>query len=212
MQHPLYQQAYYLKSAPNLSHCPPDEGYEVAFAGRSNAGKSSALNVITSQKSLARTSKTPGRTQMINFFALNQAEGEKAEMRKLVDLPGYGFAKVNLKMKQAWQAGLTEYIESRQSLRGLILLMDVRHPMTDIDQVMLDWTLALDLPVHILLTKADKLKKGPASASLLKLKKQLKADYPHATAQLFSALKRTGLEQVWQQLDTWMAYERPVKV
>ncbi len=206
MQHPLYQQAYYLKSAPNLSHCPLDEGYEVAFAGRSNAGKSSALNVITSQKALARTSKTPGRTQMINFFALDEA----AE-RKLVDLPGYGFAKVNLKMKRAWEAGLAEYIEKRQSLKGLILLMDVRHPMTEIDQVMLDWTLDLELPVHILLTKADKLKKGPANSTLLKLKKQLKEQYPHATAQLFSSLKRTGLDQVWHKLDEWMAYERPVK-
>ncbi len=202
-QHPLYQQAHYLKSAPDLSHCPPDEGFEVAFAGRSNAGKSSALNVITSQKSLARTSKTPGRTQMINFFALD----EQAQ-RKLVDLPGYGFAKVNLKMKRAWEAGLAEYIEKRQSLKGLVLLMDVRHPMTEIDQVMLDWTLDLELPVHILLTKADKLKKGPANATLLKLKKQLKEQYPHATAQLFSSLKRTGLDQAWNKLDEWFEYER----
>ncbi|GAB6035105.1 ribosome biogenesis GTP-binding protein YihA/YsxC [Galenea microaerophila] len=202
MQHPLYQRAYYLKSAPDLAHCPPDEGIEVAFAGRSNAGKSSALNVITSQKALARTSKTPGRTQMINFFALDEA----AE-RKLVDLPGYGFAKVNLKIKRAWEAGLTEYIENRQSLKGLILLMDVRHPMTEMDQIMLEWTRDLDLPVHILLTKADKLKKGPAKSTLLKLQNQLKADYPHATAQLFSSLKRTGLEQVYQKLDSWMDYE-----
>jgi GTP-binding protein len=204
MQHPLYQQAVYLKSAPDLSHCPPDEGYEVAFAGRSNAGKSSALNVITSQKSLARTSKTPGRTQMINFFQCD-------EQRKLVDLPGYGFAKVNLKMKRAWEAGLAEYIEKRQSLKGLILLMDVRHPLTDIDEVMLEWTGDLQIPVHILLTKADKLKKGPASASLLKVKKVLKEHYPHASVQLFSSLKRTGLPEVWSKLDEWMEYERPIK-
>jgi len=202
MQHPLYQRAYYLKSAPDLAHCPPDEGIEVAFAGRSNAGKSSALNVITSQKALARTSKTPGRTQMINFFALDEAVE-----RKLVDLPGYGFAKVNLKIKRAWEAGLTEYIENRQSLKGLILLMDVRHPMTEMDQIMLEWTRDLDLPVHILLTKADKLKRGPAKSTLLKLQNQLKTDYPHATVQLFSSLNRMGLEQVYQKLDSWMDYK-----
>jgi GTP-binding protein len=204
MQHPLYQKAHYLKSAPDLSHCPPDEGYEVAFAGRSNAGKSSALNVITSQKSLARTSKTPGRTQMINFF---ECDAE----HKLVDLPGYGYAKVNLGVKKAWEAGLSAYVEERNALVGMILLMDSRMPPTEIDMVMLDWTLSMDLPVHVLLTKSDKLKKGPAKANLLKLQALLKQQYPHATAQLFSSLKRTGLDQAWQKLDEWMAFERPQK-
>lgn len=204
MQHPLYQKATYLTSAPDLSHCPQDDGYEVAFAGRSNAGKSSALNVITSQKRLAKTSKTPGRTQLINFFACD-------ESHKLVDLPGYGFAKVNVKTKRAWEKGLSEYIEARQSLRGLIMLMDSRMPPTEIDLTLLDWTLDMELPVHILLTKSDKLKKGPAQASLLKLKTLLKEEYPHATAQLFSSLKRQGLDQVWQKLDGWMEFERPVK-
>lgn len=204
MQHPLYQKAEYLKSAPDLSHCPEDIGYEVAFAGRSNAGKSSALNVITSQKSLARISKTPGRTQMINFFSCD-------EEHKLVDLPGYGYAKVNLKVKKAWEAGLSAYIEEREALKGLVLLMDSRMPPTEIDRVMLDWTLSMDLPVHVLLTKADKLKKGPAQANLLKLKKELAENYPHATAQLFSSLKRQGLDTVWQKLDIWMDYERPNK-
>lgn len=205
MQHPLFQQATYLKSAPNLSSCPEDVGYEVAFAGRSNAGKSSALNVITSQKSLARTSKTPGRTQLINFFTCD-------EERSLVDLPGYGFAKVNINVKKAWEAGLAEYIEKRTALKGLILLMDCRMPPTDIDIVMLDWTKALDLPVHVLLTKADKLSKNQAQASLFKLQDMLKTQYPHATAQLFSSLKRQGLEQAWAKLEGWMNYERPVKV
>lgn len=204
MQHPLYQQAHYLKSAPDLSHCPEDLGYEVAFAGRSNAGKSSALNVLTSQRSLARTSKTPGRTQMINFF-------ECDEQRRLVDLPGYGYAKVNINVKQAWEAGLSAYVEKRECLRGMILLMDVRLPPTEIDMVMLDWTLDLGLPVHVLLTKSDKLKKGPAQANLLKLKKLLKESYPHATAQLFSSLKRQGVDVAWQKLDEWMEYERPPK-
>jgi GTP-binding protein len=162
------------------------------------------LNVITSQKSLARTSKTPGRTQMINFFECD------AEHR-LVDLPGYGYAKVNVNVKRAWEAGLSEYIEKRQCLRGMILLMDCRMPPTDIDIVMLDWTASLELPVHVLLTKSDKLKKGPAKAALLALQKTLKEQYPHATAQLFSSLKREGLDQVWKKLDEWMAYERPVK-
>lgn len=204
MQHPLYQQAKYLKSVPTLNLCPEELNYEVAFAGRSNAGKSSALNVITSQKALARTSKTPGRTQLINFFTLD-------EERALVDLPGYGFAKVNVKVKRAWEAGLSEYIEKRPQLKGVVLLMDSRMPPTDIDITMLDWTLSLDLPVHILLTKSDKLKKGPAKSSLLKLRKMLKEEYPHATAQLFSSLKRDGLDEVWQKLDQWFEYERPAK-
>lgn len=204
MQHPLYQQAVYRMSVPTLAQCPDDYTHEVAFAGRSNAGKSSALNVLTSQKSLARTSKTPGRTQLINFFPVD-------ETRSLVDLPGYGFAKVNIKIKRAWEAGLSEYIEERPQLNGLVLLMDCRMPPTEIDLVMLDWTLDIELPVHILLTKADKLKKGPANASLLKLKKLLAEEYPHATAQLFSALKRQGVDQAWQKLDEWMEYERPVK-
>jgi len=204
MQHPLYQQASYLTSAPDLSHCPVDEGFEVAFAGRSNAGKSSALNVITSQRGLAKTSKTPGRTQLINFF-------ECDEQRKLVDLPGYGFAKVNIQVKRNWEKGLSQYIQSRGALKGMILLMDSRMPPTDIDLTMLDWTLDIELPVHVLLTKSDKLKKGPAQNSLLKLKKVLEADYPHATCQLFSSLKRQGLDTVWQKLDGWMEYERPVK-
>ncbi len=205
MQHPLYQQATYLKSVPTLALCPDDLTHEVAFAGRSNSGKSSALNVITSQKSLARISKTPGRTQLINFFPVD-------ETRALVDLPGYGFAKVNVKIKRAWEAGLSEYIEKSKALKGLILLMDCRMPPTDIDLQMLDWSESLGLPIHILLTKSDKLKKGPAKASLLKLQTLLKAEYPMASAQLFSSLKRDGLEQVWNKLDEWMEYERPIKV
>lgn len=196
-QHPLYQKATYLKSAPNLSHCPPDEGYEVAFAGRSNAGKSSALNVITSQKSLARVSKTPGRTQMINLFTLD-------EQRRLVDLPGYGFAKVNVQVKRLWEAGLAEYIEKRQALKGLILLMDVRHPLQPLDIMMLDWTRELNLPLHILLTKADKLSRNQASKALLGLQSQLKQQYPNASAQLFSSLNKQGLDQAWLKLDEWM--------
>ncbi|NPA71442.1 MAG: YihA family ribosome biogenesis GTP-binding protein [Gammaproteobacteria bacterium] len=204
MQHPLYQQATYLKSVPTLALCPDDLTHEIAFAGRSNSGKSSALNVITSQKSLARISKTPGRTQLINFFPVD-------ETRALVDLPGYGFAKVNVKIKRAWEAGLSEYIEKSKALRGLILLMDCRMPPTDIDLQMLDWSESLEMPIHILLTKSDKLKRGPAKANLLKLQAMLNESYPMATAQLFSSLKRDGLTEVWNKLDEWMEYERPAK-
>lgn len=205
MQHPLYQQAHYLKSAPNLNHCPVDEGIEVAFAGRSNAGKSSALNVITSQKSLAKTSKTPGRTQLINFF-------ECDDQRKLVDLPGYGYAKVNIETKRNWEQSLSEYIEKREALKGLMMMVDCRMPPTEIDLNLLDWTLSLELPVHVLLTKSDKLKKGPAQNSLLKFRQLLTEQYPHATSQLFSSLKRQGLEEVWVKLDEWMDYQRPEKL
>lgn len=204
MQHPLYQQATYLKSVPTLALCPDDLTHEIAFAGRSNSGKSSALNVITSQKSLARISKTPGRTQLINFFPVD-------ETRALVDLPGYGFAKVNVKIKKAWEAGLSEYIEKSTGLKGLVLLMDCRMPPTDIDIQMLEWTASLGLPIHILLTKSDKLKRGPAKASLLTLQAMLNNEFPHATAQLFSSLKRDGLDEAWAKLDEWMEYDRPVK-
>jgi GTP-binding protein len=203
-QHPLYQKAHYLKSAPNLSHCPEDQGYEVAFAGRSNAGKSSALNVICSQKSLARTSKTPGRTQMINYFQLD-------EQRSLIDLPGYGFAKVNVKVKRVWEAGLSDYIEQRQALKGLVLMMDVRHPLQPLDVLMLDWCAELKLPIHILLTKADKLSRNQANQAWLQLNNHLKAHYPLASTQLFSSLNKQGLEQAWQQLDSWFDYSLETK-
>ena len=117
----LLQKAHFLLGAPSLETCPPDEGIEIAFAGRSNSGKSSAINTLTSQKKLARTSKTPGRTQMINFFALDEG-------RKLVDLPGYGFAQVPEKMKKDWQAHMSQYLEDRNALKGLVIVMDVRHP------------------------------------------------------------------------------------
>lgn len=192
-----YQQARFLTSAPDIRFAPPDEGAEVAFAGRSNAGKSSALNVISSQKALARTSKTPGRTQQINFFAMD-------EEHRLVDLPGYGYAKVPIKMKRQWQAALSEYLEKRTALKGLVLLMDVRHPLTEFDVQMLGWTAQARLPTHVLLTKADKLRRGAAQASLLQVRKQLSALHPWATVQLFSALDRQGVDEARRQLDRWL--------
>jgi len=192
---PYYHRAQFLKSAARLSQAPDDIGIEVAFAGRSNAGKSSALNTLCNQKSLARISKTPGRTQLLNFFELGDA-------RRLVDLPGYGYAKVAEKIKREWQGALADYIEHRECLRGLILLMDVRHPLKDFDLQMLEWNIHSGLPTHILLTKADKLKRGAASTALLQVRKAFE-DRPEITVQLFSSLKHQGIDTAHQVLDIW---------
>lgn len=191
-----YRQAHYTISATQLSELPPDIGIEVAFAGRSNAGKSSAINTITDQKSLARISKTPGRTQMINFFALD-------DTRALVDLPGYGYAKVPERMKIRWQQTLGKYLETRQALKGLMLMMDIRHPLKEFDIQMIKWANQAPLPTHILLTKADKLKHGAAMAVLHKVTADLKALDLNASVQLFSSLKNTGKDQAIKQLDNW---------
>ena len=195
-----YRQAHFLKSARLPRDYPPDAGVEVAFAGRSNAGKSSALNCLADQKSLARTSKTPGRTQLINFFTIDEA-------RRLVDLPGYGYARVALEIKRRWQQEMAAYLERRGSLAGLVLVMDVRHPLTDYDREMLAWCAHRALPVHVLLTKADKLKRGPAEATRLQVRRALAELHPGATVQLFSALKRTGLEAALAQLDCWFTWD-----
>lgn len=193
---PLYRQAAFLTSAAKLSQAPADEGYEVAFAGRSNAGKSSAINTLCGQKALARTSKTPGRTQLLNFFAL---DGQ----RRIVDLPGYGYAKVSEGIKRDWQGTLADYLERRECLHGLILMMDIRHPLKDYDRQMLDWARHISLPVHVLLTKSDKLKKGPASSTLLKVRAELSRLGPGFSVQTFSALKRSGVDQAHAKLDSW---------
>lgn len=194
-----YPTASFLISAPTLALCPDDTGAEVAFAGRSNAGKSSAINALTQQNALARTSRTPGRTQLINFFSVMNDES-----RRLVDLPGYGYAKVPESVKLEWQRHLAEYLRNRFSLRGLVLLMDVRHPLTEFDQMMLDYADQRAMPVHILLTKADKLKKGPASASLQKVRSRLKEWEDLVSVQLFSSLKRDGVDTLSQKLDQWL--------
>lgn len=190
----------FLISAQTLQQCPSDSGCEVAFAGRSNAGKSSAINTLTRNKGLARTSKTPGRTQLINHF---EVEPEK----RLVDLPGYGYAKVPKALKAKWDRNLAEYLQNRNSLSGLILMMDIRHPLQDYDQQMLNWAAQAGLPVHILLTKADKLKRGPAMSSLLGVEKLLRDMDPGFTllsAQIFSSLKKTGLPELEQKLISWL--------
>lgn len=200
---PLYRKAVFLTSAERLVQAPGDEGWEVAFAGRSNAGKSSAINTVTGQKALARTSKTPGRTQLINFFSLD-------DQRRLVDLPGYGFAKAPEAIKRRWQRSMEEYLAGRRSLRGLVLVMDVRHPLTEFDRMMIDWCAHQSLPIHILLTKADKLKRGPAMATLHQVRRSASAFGEQASAQLFSALKRTGIEDLQAVLDTWLGVSEPV--
>ena len=194
-----YPTASFLISAPTLALCPDDTGAEVAFAGRSNAGKSSAINALTQQNALARTSRTPGRTQLINFFSVMNDES-----RRLVDLPGYGYAKVPEAVKLEWQKHLAEYLRNRFSLRGLVLLMDVRHPLTEFDQMMLDYADQRGMPVHILLTKADKLKKGPASAALQKVRSRLKDWEDLVSVQLFSSLKRDGVDTLSQKLNHWL--------
>ncbi len=197
-----YRQVQFQTSAAKLDQLPPDSGAEVAFAGRSNAGKSSALNAICEQKALARTSKTPGRTQLINFFAVD-------EERRLVDLPGYGYAKVPEAVKLAWQQTLEGYLRTRQCLNGIILLMDIRHPFKEFDRQMLGWCANMDMPAHVLLTKADKLKRGPALSVLQQARKVLKAEFPGATAQLFSAQSGQGLDEARGVLDRWLALAEP---
>ena len=196
-----FQSAAFATSAPSLKQCPEDSGCEVAFAGRSNAGKSSAINTLTRNKSLARTSKTPGRTQMINFFTLSCG-------KRLVDLPGYGYAKVPIAMKAQWNRHLAEYLQQRKSLGGLILLMDIRHPLQDYDQQMLNWAAEAGLPVHILLTKSDKLKRGPAQSTLLKVDSFLREMDPGVTlltVQTFSSLKKQCLPELEVQLNHWLS-------
>jgi GTP-binding protein len=200
---PYYHRARFLKSAASLAQSPQDSGIEVAFAGRSNAGKSSALNLLCNQKSLARTSKTPGRTQLLNYFELD-------EQRRLVDLPGYGYAKVSASIQRQWQGALADYIQHRECLRGLILLMDVRHPLMEFDLQMLEWNIHYGLPTHILLTKADKLKRGAAKNTLLQVSKEYR-ERPEITLQLFSALKRQGVDEAHQVLDSWFEISPPGK-
>jgi GTP-binding protein len=195
------QQTEFMTSAPTFRLCPPDVGLEVAFAGRSNAGKSSAINALTNQRQLARSSKTPGRTQMINFFSI----GDKH--RRLVDLPGYGYAAVPLEMKKEWQVELEEYLVSRSSLAGLVLMTDIRHPLKFFDEQMLFWAKEGELPVHILLTKADKLKYGASKNALLNTRKRLKELGLKCTIQLFSALRKEGLDELAGVMGNWYDYQ-----
>jgi GTP-binding protein len=186
----------FIKGAYTLKQLPDDTGVEVAFAGRSNVGKSSILNTLAGVKSLARTSKTPGRTQEINFFDLGND-------KRLVDLPGYGYAKVSAAKQRHWAETLSKYLISRQSLAGVILLMDIRHPLKEFDRNMVHWCTEAELPVYVILNKSDKLSRGKAGASLLDVKRKL-SEFPIEGIQLFSSLKRTGVDDALQQLCHWL--------
>jgi len=201
-----FHKAKYTQSAPSIRECPPEDGIEVAFAGRSNAGKSSAINTLTNNNKLARVSKTPGRTQLINFFELSATQ-------RLVDLPGYGYAKVSREQKELWQRHLSEYLRERRCLKGLILLMDIRHPLQEFDTTMLNWATESSMPVHILLTKADKLSRGQASSALMAVKKEMKSAGlgDLVSLQTFSSLKNTGVDDLKAKLQAWLAPEDKVE-
>ena len=189
-----YPDAKFVLSANAAGQFLPDTGREVAVAGRSNVGKSSAINVIVNRRQFARTSKTPGRTRLVNFFSLREDE-------RLVDLPGYGYARVSAAVQRHWGELLETYFEARKSLRGLMLVVDVRRMLSDFDRQMLSFADSVDVPVHVLLTKADKLKRGRASSALLQVKKELSGK---ASVQLFSALKRQGVDEARQVLDEFL--------
>jgi GTP-binding protein len=191
-----YFQASFITSAAKLSQSPEDTGYEIAFAGRSNAGKSSAINTLCQQTALARTSRTPGRTQLLNFFRID-------DQRRLVDLPGYGYAAVAQDIKADWQGALADYLEKRECLRGVILMMDSRHPLKDYDIQMLEWANHIEIPVHVLLTKVDKLNRKEQAISHERVDAALKEFSLDFSVQLFSSLKRWGVDEAHEKLDQW---------
>jgi GTP-binding protein len=196
-----YPDARFILSADAPAHFPPDTGVEVAVAGRSNAGKSSAINVLVNRRQFARTSKTPGRTRLVNFFSLREGQ-------RLVDLPGYGFARVPDEQRDHWGELLQQYFEDRRSLSGLMLVLDVRRQLTDFDRQMLEFAAYVELPAHILLTKVDKLKRGQASRALLEVRQEAG---PAATAQLFSATSRQGLDEAREVLERFLRQSRSNK-
>jgi GTP-binding protein len=194
----LFNKTSFLMSAPSIKQSPTDEGKEVAFAGRSNAGKSSVINTLTDNKKLARTSKTPGRTQLLNYFALS-------EDRRLVDLPGYGFAKVPIVVKRNWDRNLAGYLQERQSLVGVVILMDIRHPLQKYDWQIIRWASESKMPIHLLLTKSDKLTRGAINNALLSVEEELAKEKLSAsfTIQAFSSIKKFGLDELKQKLTIW---------
>jgi len=209
-QAPSWAQAAFLLSATDLTHFPTDEGREVAFVGRSNAGKSSAINALTKRRALARTSKTPGRTQQINFFGLG-------DQYRLVDLPGYGYAKVPMRMKQHWERLIDSYLRQRVSLRGLIIVVDIRRALSEFDKQILGWCLAAHIPAHVLLTKADKLSRNVSTTVLRDVQRDLQRletrpalddDKVMFSVQLFSAIKKSGIADLEIRLTQWLTEKK----
>ncbi len=199
MANPLIR-AQYMLAAHTPQQLPPDGGFEVAFAGRSNAGKSSALNAICQQNALARVSKTPGRTQQLVFFDLPPTTD-----RFLVDLPGYGYAKVPKDLQAHWQAFLDRYFRTREALKGLVVVMDIRHPLKEYDKQMLGYAVSRGLPAHAILTKADKLSRGAQGTALLEVRKALQADHGDAvSAQLFSGESKLGVDVARRVIEGWL--------
>jgi GTP-binding protein len=196
----IFQKATFYTSVNHLKSLPLSVDIEVAFAGRSNAGKSSAINTLTNRGRLAFVSKTPGRTQLINFYQLKHG-------LFLVDLPGYGYAKVPIAIRQHWEHLLSTYLQTRKELHGLILIMDARHPLTSLDIQMLDWFSVTQKPVHILLTKADKLKKQQAINTIREVSAYLEKFFPESSAQLFSSSASTGIEEAKAVLTSWFKLE-----
>lgn len=200
MTTPNYPKAQFLLSVAHLEQLPPDQGIEIAFLGRSNSGKSSVLNQLTHNKSLARVSKTPGRTQHINLFGLDK-------YRRLADLPGYGYAKVPPSVKKNWEKLLDTYLHTRHCLKGLILVMDIRHPLREFDQILLDWCDQSGLPVHILLNKCDKLSNNAVKQTIMKVAEHVHAYQNTVSFQAFSALKKVGVKELRQKCDEWFSLD-----
>lgn len=198
-----FRQAHFLTSANRPDQLPADSGAEVAFAGRSNAGKSSALNAICDQHGLARTSKTPGRTQLLNVFPVGDAA------HRLIDLPGYGYAKVPEAMRIHWRGALDRYLRERISLKGLVLVMDARHPLREFDCDMLQFGAASGRACHCLLTKSDKLSRSESLRTLSAVRKELVDHYPNGSAQLFSSTAKTGLDEARSLVAGWLGLGRP---
>jgi GTP-binding protein len=194
----LFSKATFFTTVNHLRDLPLHGGREVAFVGRSNAGKSSAINTLANHTRLAYTSKTPGRTQHLNYFSLGSS-------KFLVDLPGYGYAKVPPDVQQHWEGLLSEYLQTREALCGLVVIMDARHPLTELDERLLDWFALTGKPVHVLLTKSDKLSRQQATATLNRVRLYLLEHFPHCSVQLFSSLKKIGAEEAEAVITGWMS-------
>ncbi|UDG80046.1 ribosome biogenesis GTP-binding protein YihA/YsxC [Candidatus Steffania adelgidicola] len=191
-----YHITHFMKSAATIQDLSVDNGIEIAFVGRSNSGKSSAINILTNQKNLARTSKIPGRTQLINLFEVEQGI-------RLVDLPGYGYAAVPENVKRNWQQAISEYLQKRDSLKGLVIFMDIRHPMKELDRKIVAWAANVNIPILVLLTKADKLSPEKCKAQLKLVRKVVLEFIGDVQIATFSAVKKQGVDTLWQKLDVW---------